>query len=497
MVAMRPPAKSVHIDDKRYEKIAEIATGGMATVYFGHVRALGGAGGVERRVAIKEMLPHLAKSSEFVRMFFDEARLASRIHHPNVVSTLDMTERDGSHALILDFVEGPSLQQIMKYLAERGGTMPLDITLRIFLDILAGLHAAHELLDEDGRPLNLVHRDVSPQNMLVGTDGITKITDFGIARAESRLSTTRTGSVKGKVPYMSPEQVKSLPIDRRTDVYASGVILWEMLTSQRLVQGETDVAMIYQVTDREVVTPRQWNPGIPETIAKVCMKALEKRVEDRLRTAEEFIKALEDAAREAEFEPASARAVGNYIRGLALHHSADDLEADYRRRNQLDLSGPRSESSGSTSMLSLISAPRRVLESPKRPMVIMVAVASAVMLLGVFFWLSFSGTNSAMESSKPAAMPLPRVTQATPEAVPKPIETVPAPVQPAALPAPTNAPVDDLVVEPAPENSAKSPAPPTTTTATPKTTTTTTAKTKSTAPVVTTKKKPVYNPRGL
>jgi len=489
MAVMRPPAKSVHIDDTRYVKIAEIATGGMATVYFGHVRT---AGGVERRVAIKEMLPHLAKSSEFVRMFFDEARLASRIHHPNVVSTLDMTESDGSHALILDFVEGPSLQQIMKYLSERGGTMPLDITLRIFLDILAGLHAAHELLDEDGKPLNLVHRDVSPQNMLVGTDGITKITDFGIARAESRLSTTRTGSVKGKVPYMSPEQVKSLPIDRRTDVYAAGVILWEMLTSQRLVQGETDVAMIYQVTDREATTPREWNPGIPETIAKVCMKALEKRVENRFASAAHFIEAVEEAARAAEFEPATPRAVGNYIRGLALHHSADALEAEHRRRGQLDLGGPRSESSGSTSMLSLISAPRRVFESPKRPMVIMIAAASAVMLLGVMFWLSFSGTNK--DSPSTASAPLPQAPQATPEAKPKPIETTPAPVQPAAVPAPTNAPADDLIVEPAPTTSAKVASPAPTTPTTP----TTTAKPKSTtAPKSVTKKKPVYNPRGL
>lgn len=491
MALMRPPAKSVHIDDKRYEKIAEIATGGMATVYFGHLRT---AGGVEQRVAIKEMLPHLAKSSEFVRMFFDEARLASRIHHPNVVSTLDMTESDGSHALILDFVEGPSLQQIMKYLAERGGTMPLDITLRIFLDILAGLHAAHELLDEDGKPLNLVHRDVSPQNMLVGTDGITKITDFGIARAESRLSTTRTGSVKGKVPYMSPEQVKSLPIDRRTDVYAAGVILWEMLTSQRLVQGETDVAMIYQVTDREATTPREWNPGIPETIAKVCMKALEKRVEERFNSAAHFIEAVEEAARAAEFEPATPRAVGNYIRGLALHHSAEALEADYRRRTQLDLGGPRSESSGSTSMLSLISAPRRVLESPKRPMLIMVAAASSVMVLGLMFWLSFSGTDK--ESSTPASAPLPRVTQSLPEATPKFVEPIAPPVQTVAVPAPTNAPTEDKVIEPAPEASAK--AAPQTTTTTTKPVTTTTAKPKSTtAPKNLTKKKPVYNPRGL
>jgi eukaryotic-like serine/threonine-protein kinase len=494
MAVMRPPAKSVHIEDKRYEKIAELATGGMATVYFGRMRA---ATGVERRVAIKEMLPHLAKSAEFVRMFFDEARLASRIHHPNVVATLDMTEADGSHALILEYVEGPSLQQIMKYQVERGATIPLDITLRIFLDLLAGLHAAHELIDEDGRALNLVHRDVSPQNMLVGTDGITKITDFGIARAESRLSTTRTGNVKGKVPYMSPEQVKSLPIDRRTDVYAAGVILWEMLTSQRLVQGETDVAMIYQVTDREATTPREWNPGIPEPIAKVCLRALEKRVENRYMTAVQFIDALEDAARASEFLPATPRAVGNYVRGLALHRSAVEHEADHRRRSQLDAHGKSPESSGSTSMLNLVSAPRFMLEGPKRPVMIMVAAASGVMMLGLFIWLGFSGSNTS--SSTPAASPPAPVTREVAAAppTPAPTPTNPAPVVPAAtsvVPNPAPAPTDDLVVEEAPKPSASTAKAPTTPTKTTPTTTSTNKAKALTAPI---KKKPVYEPRGL
>lgn len=483
MAVVRSPAKSVHIEDKRYEKIAELATGGMATVYFGRMRAA--TGGFERRVAIKEMLSHLAKSAEFVRMFFDEARLASRIHHPNVVATLDMTEQDGSHALILEFVEGPSLQQIMKYLAERGGTMPLDIALRIFLDILAGLHAAHELVDEEGRHLNLVHRDVSPQNMLVGTDGITKITDFGIARAESRLSTTRTGSVKGKVPYMSPEQVKSLPIDRRTDVYAAGVILWEMLTSQRLVQGETDVAMIYQVTDREATNPREWNPAIPEPLADVCLKALEKKAEDRFATAADLMDAVEEAARDSEITPATPRAVGNYIRGLGLHRTGTELEAEFRRRSQLDLSGRAPESSGSTSMLNLVSVPRRVVEGPKRPMAIMVLVASAVVLLGIFMWLGFSGSEPVTTPSA-ATNPLTTVTQAAPAVDPRPVPTNPAPVETKPAPVPTHEPTDARIAEPAPSTS-------TTASATTKTTT----KQQPTVQTGTKKKKPVYVPRGL
>lgn len=487
MAVMRPPEKSVHIEDKRYVKIAELATGGMATVYFGRVR---GAGGFEQRVAIKEMLPHLAKSAEFVRMFVDEARLASGIHHPNVVATLDMTESNGSHALILEYVEGPSLQQIMKYLAERGGTMPLDIALRIFLDILAGLHAAHELADENGRRLNLVHRDVSPQNMLVGTDGITKITDFGIARAESRLSTTRTGSVKGKVPYMSPEQIKSLPVDRRTDVYAAGVILWEMLTSQRLVQGETEVAMIYQVTDREATNPRDWNPAIPESIANVCLKALEKQAENRFVSAVELMETLEQAASASTVTPATARAVGNYIRGLALHHTGADLEADFRRKSQLDLNGYSSESSSSKSILNLISAPRRALDGQKRPMVLMGIAASAVTVLGMFLWLGFSGTKSS--SPNPATNPPLPVIPETTTVTPVNVATPPASINPA--PVATNPPANNVIAEPP----LSPPLASTSASAKPKIASAASTTAKST-PLVTTKKtvKRVYSPQGL
>ncbi len=415
-------------EDKKYEKVGELASGGMATVYFGRAR---GVGGFERRVAIKEMHAHLAKEGEFIRMFFDEARLASRIHHPNVVATLDMSERGGVFALILEYVEGPTLQQIMKYLADRGGFMPLDIALRIFLDILAGLHAAHELINDDGRPLNLVHRDVSPQNMLVGTEGITKITDFGIARAESRLSNTRTGSVKGKVPYMSPEQVKSLPIDRRTDVYAAGVILWEMLTSQRLVQGETDVAMIYQVTDREPTPPKDWNPMVPDPIAKECLRALEKRVENRFSTAAQLMEALEVAAHESQIEPATPRAVGAYVRGLGLHRPATDFEAESRRRSQLNLEPyPSPESSSSTSLLTAVVAPYRALESSKRTMLIAGASAAAVMLIGGL-WISRSSIASAPST---ATNPPPRTTTAAASPATNPVALPTNPTLPAAAP---------------------------------------------------------------
>ena len=229
----------------RYELLRAIASGGMATVHLG--RALG-EGGFERLVAIKVMHAHLADEPEFVAMFLDEGRLAARIRHPNVVGTIDIQQDEQGLFLVMDYVDGPSLQKVLRAVSKKsGGAPPLDVALRVFFDALAGLHAAHELRGGDGEPLHLVHRDVSPQNILLSVDGITKITDFGVARAESRLQTTRAGVVKGKVCYMAPEQIRSEPIDRRADVYAAGALLWELLTGQRLIRGDNDGAMMEQI----------------------------------------------------------------------------------------------------------------------------------------------------------------------------------------------------------------------------------------------------------
>ena len=297
----------------RYETLRAIASGGMGTVYLG--RALG-AGGFERLVALKVMHPHIATDPDFVAMFFDEARLAASIRHPNVVATIDVNHSAEGLFLVMEYVEGPSLHVILRALKPEQGILPLNITLRIFLDSLAGLHAAHELLSSDGQPLNLVHRDVSPQNILVGADGITRITDFGIARAESRLSTTRGGQLKGKIAYMAPEQVLSKPIDRRCDLYAAGVVFWEMLTGRRLFQADSDAAMFAKVLEGATISPRGINESIPEAIDEVCMGALRPNPAVRYPTAAAFAEALEAAALSANVAVATPRGVANYVKDL-------------------------------------------------------------------------------------------------------------------------------------------------------------------------------------
>ena len=188
----------------RYEVIRAIASGGMATV---HLARTVGEGGFERLVAIKVMHPHIATDPAFVAMFLDEARLAARIRHPNVVATHDVQKSPAGVFLVMDYIDGPSLHTVLRALHERDRVLPLDITLRIMGDALAGLHAAHELCGENGEPLNLVHRDISPDNILVGNDGLARITDFGVARAESRISTTSGAALKGKLAFMSPERI--------------------------------------------------------------------------------------------------------------------------------------------------------------------------------------------------------------------------------------------------------------------------------------------------
>jgi serine/threonine-protein kinase len=296
----------------------------MATV---HLARAHGPGGFERLVALKAMHPHIASEPDFVDMFLDEARLAARIHHPNVVGTSDVQQDESGLFLVMDYIEGAALQIILRDLWLRGQNVRLDVALRIFLDALAGLHAAHELTDSDGQPFHLVHRDVSPQNILVGTDGVARLTDFGVARARSRLATTQGGQLKGKLTYMAPEQVRGEPVDRRTDLYAAGVVLWEMLAGQRLHRGDNDGAIVQCILEGVSRSPRDASPEVPEPVSDACMRALCFEPDDRFATAADFAEAIEAAADEAGVHIATARAVSVFVRELNLHTRPSDLRA--------------------------------------------------------------------------------------------------------------------------------------------------------------------------
>jgi eukaryotic-like serine/threonine-protein kinase len=372
----------------RYETLHPIASGGMATV---HLARAVGAGGFERLVAIKVMHPGLSDDPEFSAMFLDEARVAARIRHPNVVGTVDVQEGQDGLFLVMEYVEGPSLAAITRALGKKRARLPIGLALRIVVDALLGLHAAHEQTGPDGEPLNIVHRDVSPQNILVGVDGQTKITDFGVARAEARLSSTRRGEVKGKLAYMCPEQVRTEPIDRRADVYAAGVVLWELLVGERLFKGDNDGALVLSVMMGAQRAPRQVDERIPEPVDRACMRALSLDVNARYPTALAFAEAIEAAAEEAGITLATPRGVAAFVKELAAHKPID---VPPMTDEPLSARTPRSSPSASRPV-PVVAAPQP-LDGPAPPRV---AEADA---------------NSQVASvlSSPAALPVPVVSRA-------------------------------------------------------------------------------------
>ena len=293
----------------RYALFGELASGGMATVHLG--RFLGPVG-FARTVAIKRLHPQFAKDPDFVSMFLDEARLAARIRHPNVVPTLDVESLEGELFLVMEYVEGESLASLLRRSKAQGTTPPLSVSVAVMVAVLHGLHAAHEATSERGEPLHIVHRDVSPQNILVGVDGVARVLDFGVAKAAWRLQTTQDGQLKGKLAYMAPEQLESTDVDRRLDVYAASVVTWEALTGRRLFQGDTP-QILAQLTGKIVGPPSEVVPGIPAELDQVVLRGLSRDKGARFATARDMAAALEKAA-----PIASQREVGEWVRALAV-----------------------------------------------------------------------------------------------------------------------------------------------------------------------------------
>ena len=262
----------------RYVLGYEIASGGMGTVYLAREQ---GPGGFSRPVAIKRIHPHLARKRQFVEMFLDEARVAARITHPNVCSIYGFGDVGGTHYIAMEYLVGQPLSELAPRVAARpelaGARRWHALAARIVADASEGLHAAHELCDEHGQPLGIVHRDVSTHNVFVTYDGAVKVLDFGIARAHGRTHQTRTGTVKGKLAYMSPEQARaSKEIDRRSDVWSLGVVLWELLALRRLFGRRSDLELLRAVAEEPIVPPSLVRPEVPPELDAVVLRALER-----------------------------------------------------------------------------------------------------------------------------------------------------------------------------------------------------------------------------
>ncbi len=269
----------------RYELLAPIASGGMARVWAARLR---GHAGFSKIVALKTILSEHASDPEFRAMFLDEARIAAKVHHPNVCETFDLVSEDDVLSLAMEWVDGVALQRVYRKtpIAER-------IAARIIADACAGLHAAHEALADDGAPLGIVHRDVSPQNLLLGADGVVKVTDFGVAKALGKTHATATGQVKGKLAYMAPEQL-SANVDRRSDVWSLGAVLYEITTGKKPFDGETDAQIARALLlGARLAPPSEIAPGYPKELEAIVLRALSYERKDRYQTAEAMRVALE------------------------------------------------------------------------------------------------------------------------------------------------------------------------------------------------------------
>ena len=304
----------------RYAVCDAIAAGGMATVHLGR---LVGPVGFSRTVAIKRLHPQFSLNEEFVGMFLDEARLVGRIRHPNVIPTLDVVSTPGELFLVMDYVPGESLSKLLKGATTLGRRLPPRVIASIVAATLHGLHAAHEARDEHGQPLGIVHRDVSPQNVLVGTDGVPRILDFGVAKAAGRVQTTQAGQLKGKLAYMAPEQIRSDVVNRQTDVYAASIVLWESLTGQRLYEASNEGALLAMVMEAKAAPPSTLAlaaPGPLDDEARrdlvaldaIVMRGLSKDPSRRFATAREMALALESRLR-----PATAAEISSWVEASA------------------------------------------------------------------------------------------------------------------------------------------------------------------------------------
>jgi eukaryotic-like serine/threonine-protein kinase len=294
----------------RYLLASEIASGGMGSVYLGRVR---GAVGFSRVVAIKRLHPLLARDPAIVAMFVDEARMAARIHHANVVPTLDVVSDAGELCLVMEYVNGESLSRLLERAVSRTTAIPRDVAIAIAVGALHGLHAAHEARNERNEPLHIVHRDVSPQNILLGADGIARVVDFGVAKARGRLQTTSDGSIKGKCAYMAPEQLRSDEVDRRADIFALGVVFWELLTQRRLFAAENQAASITKALYAEIPPPSALRPDVPLDLDRIVLGALHRERDHRYATALEMALAIEACG----VELASVTRVAEWIRSFA------------------------------------------------------------------------------------------------------------------------------------------------------------------------------------
>jgi hypothetical protein len=296
----------------KYEILQRLAAGGMAEIFLARTV---GVLGFDKLVVIKRILPHLASRTDFVAMFLDEARIATTLGHANIVQTHEVGVHGKSYFMAMEYLAGEDVRTIVRHLGRDGARMPVEHALHIAIGVAAGLHYAHEKRDRDQKPLDIVHRDVTPQNVVVTYDGAVKLLDFGIAKASNRINETRSGSFKGKVPYMSPEQCRGEPLDRRSDIFSLGILLYEMTLGQRLFAGDTDFQILKQIVEGPIRPPHEIDPRYDARLSAIVMKALDREPARRFQTTRELQMALDELAHDLRLR-LSPLALADYMHRL-------------------------------------------------------------------------------------------------------------------------------------------------------------------------------------
>jgi serine/threonine-protein kinase len=418
-----------------------------------HLARLVGPVGFSRTVAIKRLHEHFARDAELAVMFLDEARLAARIRHPNVVATVDVVHVDDELLLVMEYVSGESLSRLLKTTETRGERIPMPIAIAIVTDALYGLHAAHEAVSDDNEPLGLVHRDVSPHNIMVGRDGVARIIDFGVAKAAARLQSTQVGRLKGKLGYLTPEQLRHEPVDRRADLFAASIVLWEVLTGERLFVSRSEAETLASVLFDPIAPPSARVPDLPSALDAIVMKGLSRAPEDRYQTAAEMARALEAAitpARHAEVGEWVERTAGDVLTARAAcvaeieRGGSDDVPSG----PAADAETPTGEDAGSVATMMLRmpdSAPLSAAPSavdprerrPSRASLIGWAIVGVLVLGAIGISFARSG-DASPELKAPATAPPPASGLATPQpSLPSSSAAVESPER--AAPAPSSA----------------------------------------------------------
>src|SRR4051812_27036811 len=319
----------------KYTLIDRIAVGGMAEIFLARQAGLEG---YEKTIVIKRIRPHLSKQSSFVKMFLNEAKLAAQLNHPNIVQIYDLGKIGESYFIAMEYIFGRDMRRIIPKADSLGIPFPMVYALKIASSVCEGLYYAHQKVDLYGNPLNIVHRDVTPENIFVSFDGTVKVLDFGIAKAANQIEQTRAGEIKGKLSYMSPEQCMGKVLDCRSDIFSLGVVLYEWLTGFKLFTGDSEVAVLKSITEGKIYAPSYFKADIPEAVENILMKALEKDREKRYQTAWDLQYDLDQFLSQYEFTPSNIH-LANFLKQLFF----DELEEEKNRLGAAKRGEPAAE----------------------------------------------------------------------------------------------------------------------------------------------------------